>query len=87
MLGNIMLPFAKQHQCIWFQLGSIEHAHNVTSGKEPSQISQYLSRFEFTDELSLYIGQWTICLAVKIAWHIILNQSENCNIWDNYTDY
>ena len=36
-----------------------------------------VSRFEFTDELNLKIGQWTICLAVKNARQNVVNQSEN----------
>ena len=46
-----------------------------------------VSRYEFTDELSLWIGQRTICLALKTAWQIIVNQSGNGYGWDNYTDY
>ena len=33
------------------------------------------------------IGQWTICLTVKTARQIFVNQSENGYGWDNYTDY
>ena len=37
-----------------------------------------------------WIGQWTICLAVKTARQNIVKQSENGYGWDNlnyYTDY
>ena len=37
--------------------------------------------------IHIYIGQWTICLAVKTARHNIVNQTENVNVWDNHSDY
>ena len=36
-------------------------------------------RIEFVDR--------TICLSVKTASQNIVNQSENCYGWDNYTEY
>ena len=70
------------NNCIGIQSGiKYADALSVWSNK-----SVPVSRFEFTDELSLQIGQWPICLAVKTARQIIVNQSENGYGWDNYTD-
>ena len=43
-----------------------------------------VSRFEFTRESSLQIGQWTICLAEKTARQNTVTQSENDYGWDNH---
>ena len=49
----------------------------MTNRGAPTTLVVPVSRFEFTDELSLKIGQWTICLAVKNARQSVVNQSEN----------
>ena len=61
---------------------SCRHADDECSIKDNEQrdcqhsVSSPVSPFEFTDELSLKIGQWTICL-VKNARQSFVNQSEN----------